>query len=163
MKIIDRVKAYFQKKEGHDRSSGDPLDGAGDPVPAQGDGARHEQSRDDKTPAVSTVHKTPEPEPATEPAVEPVPDSIAEPAIEPTTDSAVEPATDPIAEPATEPAVELTTGPAPATQPAPDPIAEPATGLTTAPGACPRCGATGDAPCTTPSGKATKNHKGREQ
>jgi hypothetical protein len=138
VKIIDRVKAYFQQKEGHDRhSTGDLLDGAADPAPAQGDGVRHEQNRDDKRPAVSTAHETPEPEPATEPAVEPATDPIAEPATEPTTD----------------PATELTT----------EPATEPATELTTAPAACPRCGATGDAPCTTPSGKATKNHKGREQ
>ena len=27
--------------------------------------------------------------------------------------------------------------------------------------ACPRCGAIGDSPCLTPSGKATKRHSGR--
>jgi hypothetical protein len=126
VKIIDRVKAYIRQKKGRDRrSTGYPLDGAADPAPAQRDRARHKQNRDDKRPAVSTAHETPEPEPATEPATEP------------TTD--------------------------PATQPATDPITEPATESATVPAACPRCGATGEAPCTTPSGKATKTHKGREQ
>jgi hypothetical protein len=31
------------------------------------------------------------------------------------------------------------------------------------PAPCPRCGATGEAPCMTPSSKPTKTHKGREQ
>jgi hypothetical protein len=138
VKIIDRVKAYIRQKNGRDPSStGDPLDGAADPAPAQRDRARHEQNRDDKRPAVSTAHETPEPEPAIEPAIEP--------ATKPTTGPITQPATDPITEPATESVME--------------PTAEP----TTAPAACPRCGATGEAPCTTPSGKATKNHKGREQ
>lgn len=138
MKIIDRVKAYIRQKKGGDRSStGYPLDGAADPAPAQRDHARHKQNRDDKRPAVSTAHETPEPEPAPEPATEPATEPITEPA------------TDPIAEPATESAKE--------------PTLEPATEPTTAPAACPRCGATGEAPCTTPSGKATKTHKGREQ
>jgi cell division septation protein DedD len=126
VKIIDRVKAYIRQKKGRDRSStGYPLDGAADPAPAQRDRAGHKQNRDDKAPAVSTAHETPEPEPATEPTTEPA------------TESATDPITEPTAEPATEP--------------------------TTAPAACPRCGATGEAPCTTPSGKATKTHKGREQ
>jgi hypothetical protein len=134
VKIIDRLKAYIQQKNGRDRrSTGYPLDGAADPAPAQLDRARHKQNRDDKRPAVSTAHETPEPETATE--------------------SATEPATQPAKEPATEPAKE------PATEPAKEPATEP----TTAPAACPRCGATGEAPCTTPSGKATKTHKGREQ
>jgi hypothetical protein len=137
VKIIHRVKAYIQQKKGRDRSStGYPLDGAADPAPAQHDRARHEQNRDDKRPAVSTA-QMPEPEPATEPASKP--------------------ATEPASEPATEPASE------PATEPASKPATEPASEPTTAPAACPRCGAAGEAPCTTPSGKATKTHKGREQ
>jgi hypothetical protein len=64
-------------------------------------------------------------------------------------------------EPATEPATESATEPI--TEPATESATEPATEPTTAPAACPRCGATGEAPCTTPSGKATKTHKGREQ
>jgi hypothetical protein len=100
---------------------------------------------------------TAEPEPATEAAAEPATEAAAEP----TTEAAVEPAT----EAATEPAAEVATEPAaePAAEPATEAPAEPATEATTAPAACPRCGATGDAPCTTPSGKATKTHKGREQ
>lgn len=142
MKIIDRVKAYIRQKTGRDRrSTGYPLDGAADPAPAQRDRARHKQNRDDKRPAVSTAHETPEPEPATESAIDPI------------TEPTMEPATEPITEPATEPATEPTT----------EPTVEPATEPTTAPAACPRCGATGAAPCTTPSGKATKIHKGREQ
>jgi hypothetical protein len=138
VKIIDRVKAYIrQRKESDRRSTGHPLDGAVEPAPAQRDRASHEQNRDDKKPAVSTAHETPEPEPATEPAAEPATESAAEPAIDPITEPAIEPVTESAAEPTAEP--------------------------TTAPGACPRCGATGDAPCTTPSGKATKTHKGREQ
>jgi hypothetical protein len=68
-----------------------------------------------------------------------------------------EPAIEPTTEPATESATES------ATAPATEPTTESATEPTTAPAACPRCGATGEAPCTTPSGKATKTHKGREQ
>ena len=64
---------------------------------------------------------------------------------------------EPEPEPAPEPATES------ATKPTTDPITEPATERTTALAACPRCGATGEAPCTTPSGKPTKVHKGREQ
>ena len=142
MKIIDRVKAYIRQKKGHDRrSTGYPLDGAADPAPAQRDRARHEQNRDDKRLAVSTAHETPEPDPATEPTTEPTTEPVTQPATDPATKSTTEPTT----EPATEPATEPTTAP------------------TTAPAACPRCGATGEAPCTTPSGKATKTHKGREQ
>ena len=146
MKIIDRVKAYIRQKKGPDRrSTGYPLDGAADPAPAQRDRATHKQNRDDKRLAVSTANETPEPEPATEPAMEPA----AEPATEPAMEPAAEPATEPVTEPAIESAIESAT--------------EPATEPTTAPAACPRCGATGEAPCTTPSGKATKTHKGREQ
>ncbi|MEV0400451.1 hypothetical protein [Actinoallomurus sp. NPDC050550] len=138
VKIIDRVKTYIREKKGSDpRSTGNPLDGAADPAPAQRDRATHEQNRDDKRIAVSTADETPVPEPAAEPAAEPV------------TEPATEPAAEPVTEPATEPVTELIT----------EPAAEPAT----APAACPRCGATGEAPCTTPSGKATKTHKGREQ
>lgn len=145
MKIIDRAKAYIQQKKGRDRSStGHPLDDAADPAPAQRDDARHEQNRDGKTPAVSTAHETPEPEPAIEPATEPTAELATEPAVDPITEPAVESATEPATEPATESVI--------------DPITEP----TTAPAACPRCGATGEAPCMTPSGKATKPHKGRE-
>jgi hypothetical protein len=150
VKIIDRAKAYIQQKKGRDsRSTGHPLDEAAGPAPAQRDDARHEQNRDDKKPAVSTAPETPESEPATELATEPVTEPATEPAIDPITEPAVESATEPATEAATEPVV--------------DPIAEPATEPTTASGACPRCGATGEAPCTTPSGKATKAHKGREQ
>ena len=138
MKIIDRVKAYIRQKKGSDRrSTGYALDGAADPAPAQHDRPIHEQNRDDKRPAVSTAHETPEPEPVTDPITEPVTDPITEPVTDPITERASASATEPITEPATE--------------------------LTTAPAACPRCGATGEAPCTTPSGKATKTHKGRER
>ena len=51
----------------------------------------------------------------------------------------------------------------PVTESATEPVTESVTEPATAPAACPRCGATGEAPCTTPSGKATKTHKGREQ
>jgi hypothetical protein len=174
VKIIDRAKAYIQEKKGRDRrSTGNPLDGAADAVPAQHDGGRHKQNRDDKGPAVSTAHETPEPEPATEPAAEPTIESATEPTMEPATEPAAEPITEPAHEsataPATAPATESATDPItepaiePAMAPATEPTMEPATGPTTAPAACPRCGATGEAPCTTPSGKATKNHKGREQ
>ena len=154
MKIIDRVKAYIQQKKGRDRhSTGYPLDEAADPAPAQRDRASHKQNRDDKSLAVSTAHETPEPEPATEPVTKPATEPVTKPATEPVTKPVAEPVTEPAAEPVTEPAAE------PATEPAAEPAAEP----TTAPAACPRCGATGEAPCTTPSGKATKTHKGREQ
>jgi hypothetical protein len=144
VKIIDRVKAYIRQKNGRDRrSTGYPLDGAADPATAQPDRAKHEQNRDDKRPAVSTAHETPEPEPATEPTTEPA------------TERATDPATAPTAEPTAEPTA--------ATEPATEPAMEPATEPATVPAGCPRCGATGDAPCTTPSGKATKAHKGREQ
>ena len=133
MKIIDRVKTYIRQKTGR----GYPLDGAADPAPAQCDGARHEQNRVDKRPAVSTAHQTPEPEPATESVTEPATEPATEPITESATESATEPATESAAEPASEPA--------------------------TASAACPRCGATGEAPCTTPSGKPTKTHKGRDQ
>jgi hypothetical protein len=152
VKIIDRVKAYIQQKKGPDRrSTGNPLDGAADPAPA--DGARHKQNRDDKRPAVSTAHETPEPELVTEPATEPITEPATEPALEPATESGTESATAPATEPATDPITE------PPTESAAAPTAAP----TTAPAACPRCGATGEAPCTTPSGKPTKTHKGREQ
>jgi hypothetical protein len=142
VKIIDRVKTYIRPKKGRDpRSTGYPLDGAADPAPAQGDRATHEQNRDDERLAVSTADETPEPNPAAEPAAESATESATEPAAESTT----EPATEPAAESTTEPGTESATEPA------------------TAPVACPRCGATGEAPCTTPSGKATKTHKGREQ
>jgi hypothetical protein len=85
VKIIDRVKAYIRQKKGRDRrSTGYPLDGAADPAPAQRDRARHKQNRDDKGPAVSTAHETPEPEPATEPATEPITEPATESATEPT-------------------------------------------------------------------------------
>jgi hypothetical protein len=158
VKIIDRVKAYIRQKTGRDRrSTGYPLDGAADPAPAQRDRARHEQNRDDKRPAVSTAHETPEPVPATEPTTEPAIDPATEPTTKPATESATEPTTEPTTEPATEPSTK------PATEPATESATEPATEPTTAPAECPRCGATGEAPCTTPSGKATKAHKGREQ
>jgi hypothetical protein len=48
-------------------------------------------------------------------------------------------------------------------EPKPESAPESATEPATVPAACPRCGATGEAPCTTPSGNATKTHKGREQ
>ncbi|MCW2863340.1 MAG: YCII-related protein, partial [Actinoallomurus sp.] len=99
--------------------------------------------------AAERRHETPEPEPATEPTTEPATEPTTEPATEPATESATEPTTDSITEPATESATE--------------PTVEPTTEPTTAPAACPRCGAAGEAPCTTPSGKATKTHKGREQ
>jgi hypothetical protein len=154
VKIIDRVKASIRLKKGRDRRSTDyPLDGAADPAPQQRDRATDKQNRDDKRPAVSTAHETPESGPATDPATESAP--------EPTTDPAPQLATDPITESAAEPAAESATEPT--TQPATDPVTESVAEPTTAPAACPRCGAIGEAPCTTPSGKPTKNHKGREQ
>ncbi|GAA4618498.1 hypothetical protein GCM10023195_83170 [Actinoallomurus liliacearum] len=186
MKIIDRVKTYIREKKGRDpRSTDDPLGGAADPAPAQRDRAGHKQNRDDKKLAVSTAHEAPEPEPATESAAEPVIEPAAEPAaesviepaaepaaesvIEPAAESVIEPAAESVIEPAAESAVEPVTEPAvesviePAAESAAEPAAEPAAESATAPAACPRCGATGEAPCTTPSGKATKTHKGREQ
>jgi hypothetical protein len=135
VKIIDRIKTYIR------------------------------QNRDDKRLAVSTAHETPEPEAVTEPVTEPVTElvteSAAEPVTEPVTELVTESAAEPVTEPVTEPAAEPVTEPV--TEPAAEPAAEPVTEPTTAPAACPRCGATGEAPCTTPSGKATKTHKGREQ
>jgi hypothetical protein len=175
VKIMDRVKTYFRKDKGEDPSSTDhPLDEAAVPAPAQEDTATPEH-RDDTTPAVSTAPEAPEPEPAPEPATDLITEPVAEPVIEPVIDSATEPATESATEPASEPVAELATEPAsepitePVTEPTTEPVTESAPEPTTEPvisakglAACPRCGATGDAPCTTPAGKATKNHKGRQ-
>ena len=173
MKIIDRVKAYIQEKKGRDpRSTGSPLGGAADSAPAQPDRASHERNGEDEGLAVSASREAPEPEPATEsttePATEPVTDPAAGSATKPTVDSATEatettePATESVAESATE---ESATEEPATEEPATEESAteEPATESAAAPAACPRCGATGDAPCTTPSGKPTKTHKGRMQ
>jgi hypothetical protein len=151
VKIIDRFKAYFQKKEDDQSSTDHPLDGAADPAPAQPDDATLEQDRDGKEPAASTTDETPEPEPVIESATEPATAPVTEPAAEPVIESAT-PATVPVTESATEPAAVPVVEPAPATEPVT---------AATAVGVCPRCGATGDAPCTTPAGKPTKTHKGR--
>jgi hypothetical protein len=168
VKIIDRVKAYFQKKDSDDPSAEQPLDEAATPAPAQQDAATQEQNSEDKTPVVPTADETSEPGPVAEPAPEP----ITEPAVEPVAEPAPEPAAgltpEPVAEPAAEPTAEVITEPTvepavePVVEPTTEPVVEPATVPATASGVCPRCGAVGDAPCTTPAGKPTKQpHKGR--
>jgi hypothetical protein len=162
VKIIDRVKAYVRQRKGSDpQSTGDPLDGAAGPGPVQGDQAT--QNSDDKRLAEPgpTAPETPESESAPESAPDSAHEEAAESATEPTTEPTTEQATEPTTEPTTEQATEPTTEPT--TEQATEPTAEPPTEEATAPAACPRCGATGDEPCRTPSGKPTKTHKGRVQ